>query len=111
MEKQIDSIKKSLIEVYKFLNQNYSRVEISSISEELIKIVAHSPKDYVITLGGLTYEDIQLYLARVNEKEQIRKSNGVYYPSNDVVKFIYSRQEYQSDTRICSKSIKSGQRG
>lgn len=90
MEKQIDSIKKSLIELYKFLNQNYSRVEISSISEELIKIISHSPKDYITSLGGVTYEDIQLYLARVNEKEQIRKSNGVYYTSNDVVKFIYS---------------------
>ena len=84
------AINKSLTEIYKFLFQNYSKDEIHIVSNELQQIVEHNPTDYSIVPVGRTYEDIQRFLSTVNEKESIRKSNGVYYTANDVVRFIYS---------------------
>ena len=84
------SINRSLTEIYRFLFQNYSKDEIYIISNELRKIVEHNPDSYSSWVTGRTYEDIQSFLSTVNEKESIRKSNGVYYTANDVVRFIYS---------------------
>lgn len=84
------SIEKSLTEIYRFLLQNYSKDEIHIVSNELNKIVEHNSDNYSALSAGRTYEEIQRFLSTVNEKESIRKSNGVYYTANDVVRFIYS---------------------
>ena len=84
------SINRSLTEIYRFLFQNYSKDEIYIISDELNKIVEHNPGEYSGFSTGRTYEGIQRFLSTVNERESIRKSNGVYYTANDVVRFIYS---------------------
>lgn len=71
------SINRSLTEIYRFLFQNYSNDEIHIISNELNKIVEHNLGSYSDFSTSRTYDDIQRFLSTVNEKESIRKSNGV----------------------------------
>ena len=46
--------------------------------------------DFIKINKRISYDEIQNVLSSFNEKETKRKSNGVYYTPNDVVKFIYS---------------------
>lgn len=85
-----DILKIALQRIYGYLNQSFSKAEIISISHELKEIVDFDDKDFIGSSIGCSYEDIQSFLASANEKETIRKSNGVYYTSNDVVRFIYA---------------------
>lgn len=83
-------IKKSLVEIYKYLNQNYSKSEMVIINKELGAILPINIEQFIYIDGENTYEDIQSKLSSINEKESIRKKNGVYYTPNDVVRFIYA---------------------
>lgn len=83
-------IDKTLTEIYRFLLDKYTHEETLLIYDELKLIVNHDYERYSSNCGGKSYEDLQLFLSTVNEKENIRKSNGVYYTSNDVVKFIFA---------------------
>jgi type I restriction-modification system DNA methylase subunit len=84
-------IKKVLTNVYSFLLGKYSCEEINIILNELKQMIDFEESDYCdITTLGLSYEDIQLLLSKINEKGVNRKSNGIYYTANDVVKFIYA---------------------
>lgn len=82
-------IDKALSNVYKYLYHNYSKVECNAISGELKKIIKHDATLYSKSLCECSYEDIQSCLSSINEKGANRKNNGVYYTSNDVVRFIY----------------------
>lgn len=84
-----DIIDKTLCEVYKYLFHNFTKAECETISNELITIVHHCPKQYGELRDECTYDDIQRVLSSINEKEKSRKNNGVYYTPNDVVRFIY----------------------
>lgn len=82
-------VQKALKLIYSYLYQNYRRDELKEIENELISIVQSksiiSSSDFDVKI---TYEDLQEKLSKLNEKESIRKNNGVYYTPQDVVRFI-----------------------
>lgn len=78
---------KAMSFVDNYIGQNYTKKERCEIEYELQNIVGEyevSPA----TSDLLNYEQVQSFLATLNEKESIRKSNGVYYTPIDVVRFI-----------------------
>lgn len=79
---------KALNIINDFLFQNYSNHELKIIQNEINKIVNFDFNQVSATLKMCTYEELQSILSTLNEKESDRKSNGVYYTPNDVVKFI-----------------------
>lgn len=83
-------IKKSLVPIYNYLFSNFSAAELEIIKKELDCIIGFSSKEYTVGTKNVSYEEIQNILSSFNEKGGKRKSNGVYYTANDVVKFIYS---------------------
>lgn len=85
-----NTIERTLNEIYKYINNNYSKLEIDTINKELLNIVDFNPNEYVHVSGKYSYIEIQNILSTLNEKESNRKSKGVYYTPNDVVSFIFS---------------------
>lgn len=72
-----------------YVQENYSADEVELISNELRNI----SKREDFQCDGLvppkrTYAQVQDTLSKINEKQSIRKSKGVYYTPNDVVRFI-----------------------
>jgi len=55
----------------------------------------------------VSYSQIQNRLARINEKESIRKSKGVYYTPTDVVKFIVVNSMKSSFGQLTPDNISS----
>lgn len=77
--------------VYSYICSRYSTRDVTDICNEL-KIIARI-KDFDFSTNErneneYTYAQIQEKLSKINEKEGIRKSKGVYYTPNDVVRFI-----------------------
>ncbi len=77
--------------VYSYICNRYSIKDIEDICNEL-RIVART-KNYDFSIeenndNRVNYAQIQSTLSKINEKESIRKSKGVYYTPNDVVRFI-----------------------
>jgi type I restriction-modification system DNA methylase subunit len=83
-------IEKTLQEIYKYLNHNFSKQEVDVISSELTNFIEFNPQDYSHILGKYSYQELQIILSTINEKGLNRKSKGVYYTPNDVVNFIFS---------------------
>ena len=54
-----------------------------------------------------SYEDIQDILSKINEKESIRKSKGVYYTPSDVVRFIVANTAKSSMGALTPDNINS----
>ena len=77
--------------VYSYIRSRYSAKDIVDICNE-IKIIARIKDcDFISderSDNGYSYTQIQETLSKINEKESIRKSKGVYYTPNDVVRFI-----------------------
>lgn len=71
-----------------YLIQNYSKSELKVIREEIRNMLGK--KDISITSYKemYTYEEVQEILSNINEKENIRKTKGVYYTPTDIVRFI-----------------------
>jgi len=84
-----DIIKSSLVPIYGYLLGNYSSAEMEQINKELENMIDFKSENYMAFAPSNSYEEIQSILSSFNEKEGKRKSNGVYYTSNDVVRFIY----------------------
>lgn len=85
-----ENIGRALNRIYGFLVHNFSKNEIGVITQELQKIIAFDANIYINSVSESSYEEVQDYLLSLNEKGEKRKSNGVYYTPNDVVKFIYT---------------------
>lgn len=83
-------INKSLVLIYNYLFSNFSAAELKIIKKELDNIIGFSSDEYSTGTKNISYDEIQNILSSFNEKDSKRKSNGVYYTTNDVVKFIYS---------------------
>ena len=74
--------------VFKYLNENYSPDEVEHIKIEIEEIMGeHSIANQPANIS-YSYEQVQEILSSLNEKENIRKSKGVYYTPSDVVSFI-----------------------
>lgn len=77
--------------VYSYLYSHYTSEDASIIWKEIssiiddIELLLFNETNYKNCYNYLQIQDI---LSRINEKESIRKSKGVYYTPNDVVKFI-----------------------
>ncbi len=52
-----------------------------------------------------SYEEIQNLLSKLNEKESIRKSKGVYYTPSDVVNFIISNCMKLAEECLCCENM------
>lgn len=84
----LDIINKVVYPVLGYLINNYTSNELEVIVNELKDIINFD----IITYNSdnnLNYEQLQYYLSNVNEKQSKRKTNGVYYTANDVVRFIF----------------------
>ena len=92
-------LKRALSIVNGYLLRNYSNNELKVIKKEL-EVIINS--DVYITNSSDTlysYEEVQEVLSIINEKEDIRKVNGVYYTPTDIVKFIV----FNSIKMLCNK--------
>ncbi len=74
--------------VYSYICNRYSSKDVANIRNELKIIARIKDFDFSTDENGYTYAQIQEMLSKINEKESIRKSKGVYYTPSDVVKFI-----------------------
>lgn len=74
---------------YLYIQETYSSEEVELICNEL-KAIARR-EDFMCNKFDSTkrtYTQVQDALSKINEKQSIRKSKGVYYTPNDVVRFI-----------------------
>lgn len=74
---------------YLYIQDTYSSKELELICNEL-KAIARR-EDFMCNKFDSTkrtYTQVQDALSKINEKQSIRKSKGVYYTPNDVVRFI-----------------------
>lgn len=74
---------------YLYIQVAYSSKEVELICNEL-KAIARR-EDFMCNKFDstkCTYTQVQDALSKINEKQSIRKSKGVYYTPNDVVRFI-----------------------
>lgn len=74
-----------------YIQENYSAEEVELISNELRNIARREWIQWdkrVSPKHTYTYAQVQDTLSKINEKQSIRKSKGVYYTPNDVVRFI-----------------------
>ena len=83
-------VKHALDLIYSYLLQNYRRDSLIKIEHELLEITRDSKIVFDVNKLDIkvTYESLQEKLSKLNEKETVRKNNGVYYTPQDVVKFI-----------------------
>lgn len=66
-----------------------SKEECTQMREELFRIAKKKVGQYdEQRQEAINYQETQQLLSKLNEKESIRKSKGVYYTPNDVVRFI-----------------------
>lgn len=74
---------------FSYLIGQYEDADLNLICDELREI-ACSEEFQFSTYSGISgdYLVVQEKLSKLNEKESIRKSKGVYYTPNDVVRFI-----------------------
>ena len=82
-------VQQALKLIYSYLHQNYRRDELKEIEHELFAITqSNSVANSSDFDAKITYETLQEKLSKLNEKESIRKNNGVYYTPQDVARFI-----------------------
>lgn len=74
---------------YLYIQEEYSSEEVELICNEL-KVIARRDNFmcYKFASTKRTYTQVQDALSKINEKQSIRRSKGVYYTPNDVVRFI-----------------------
>lgn len=75
---------------YGYLQTVYGKKDARIIGKELLKIVDMPNLKFLEEAENNinTYDGLQELLSKLNEKESIRKSKGVYYTPQDVVRFI-----------------------
>ena len=75
--------------IYLYIQQTYSSKEVKLICDELKSIARRDIFQCIkFAYSSCTYTQVQEALSKINEKQSIRKSKGVYYTPNDVVRFI-----------------------
>ncbi|MCX4378001.1 MAG: N-6 DNA methylase [Lachnospiraceae bacterium] len=83
------AIDEALSLFYLYIQETYSTEEVKLICNEL-KAIARRENFRCGKFDSTkrTYTQVQDTLSKINEKQSIRKSKGVYYTPNDVVRFI-----------------------
>lgn len=83
------AVDKALNLIYLYIQETYSSKEVELICDELKSIAGREVFQSIESVSSnRTYTQVQAALSRMNEKQSIRKSKGVYYTPNDVVRFI-----------------------
>lgn len=84
-----DLLKKVAVLISFYLKSNFSDAEIRVINDEIRQILDFENDKNHYNFKKISYEELQQILSSFNERVGKRKSNGVYYTANDVVRFIY----------------------
>lgn len=84
-----NAVDEALSLFYLYIQETYSSEEVELICNEL-KAIARRENFMCNKFDSTkrTYTQVQDALSKINEKQSIRKSKGVYYTPNDVVRFI-----------------------
>lgn len=91
---------------YLYIQETYSSKEVELICNEL-KAIARR-EDFMCNKFDSTkrtYTQVQDALSKINEKQSIRKSKGVYYTPNDVVRFILTNSIKASFGKLTVSNI------
>lgn len=91
---------------YLYIQETYSSKEVELICNEL-KAIARQ-EDFMCNKFDSTkrtYTQVQDALSKINEKQSIRKSKGVYYTPNDVVRFILTNSIKASFGKLTVSNI------
>ena len=94
--------------VYKFVMPLCSKQNQTLIEQGLLSLAGLGTidtSDQLMLFGS--YEQIQSTLARLNERESIRKNKGVYYTPTDVVDFIVTNTIKASFGVLAPENIQS----
>ncbi|WP_270309851.1 HsdM family class I SAM-dependent methyltransferase [Streptococcus infantarius] len=83
-----EMLQAALITILSYIDGNYTDSDKVIIERELYKIVGTENIFEFELKDSFDYEQTQSILAKINEKESIRKHKGVYYTPKDVVDFI-----------------------
>lgn len=91
---------------YSYIQETYSSEEVELICNELKAVVRR--EDFACSKFDSTkrtYTQVQDALSKINEKQSIRKSKGVYYTPNDVVRFILTNSIKASFGKLTATNI------
>lgn len=91
---------------YLYIQDTYSSKEVELICNEL-KAIARR-EDFMCNKFDSTkrtYTQVQDALSKINEKQSIRKSKGIYYTPNDVVRFILTNSIKASFGKLTVSNI------
>lgn len=92
--------------VYSYASGVCDESELNKISGELLKICEKKEYRFKKTaVANDSYVAIQNMLSKLNERESIRKSMGVYYTPCDVVRFIVTNSIKSSYGKLNSQNI------
>ncbi len=91
---------------YLYIQETYSSEEVELISNEL-KDIARRENFMCNKFDSTkrTYTQVQDALSKINEKQSIRRSKGVYYTPNDVVRFILTNSIKASFGKLTTANI------
>lgn len=105
-EKIISNVMSDVLdETYTYLKSIYSNKDIMILKQMLLNLSGIKKFEFKrIKEKNYSYDNIQEILSTLNEKESIRKSKGVYYTPNDVVRFIIEN----SIKSVCGKLNMNG---
>lgn len=93
--------------VYKFVMPLCNKQNQASIEQGILSIAGIDTFDFSDQLKFVSYEQIQSTLARLNERESIRKNKGVYYTPTDVVDFIVANTIKASFGALAPENIQT----
>lgn len=92
--------------VYSYASGVCDESELSEISGELLKISGGKKYRFEkVAMAFDSYAATQSMLSKLNERESIRKSKGVYYTPCDVVRFIVTNSIKSSYGKLNSQNI------
>ncbi len=101
-------VSEALNMVYRFIMPLCIEQNRSSVEQCLLSIAGISEFNFSGQLMQIgSYGDVQAMLARINEKESIRKSKGVFYTPTDVVRFIVGNSIKASYGALTPENIQS----
>lgn len=92
--------------IYLYIQEFYSSKEVELICGELKSIARRDDFQCVeVASSKRTYTQVQDALSKINEKRSIRKSKGVYYTPNDVVRFILTNSIKASFGKLTASNV------
>lgn len=103
---KFSAVDEALSLFYLYIQETYSSEEVELICNEL-KIIARRENFMCNKFDSTkrTYTQVQDALSKINEKQSIRKSKGVYYTPNDVVRFILTNSIKASFGKLTTANI------